>query len=317
MSPIVLTGAVPDYRVNRETQGLKIGRKTDDQSKGFPYDLPDVAFGRRAEKIRVPTHMWSACFCVNELDPNTARNFLGFIGINLRVGHVKWYSNFEIFDATLEKMYGISSPNFFPVSVARQSDRQAMKKMEDILTETKEKSGSNAVKNKMELPLPNDDANYWDREEHSIEKLIGITMQQEINVAYNLYYHIFPESKKRAATVTIGVLDKESGPPKKRPRTTTPRKKRSVTTSPVHSQYALIKVVDASLTSDLSLTTCTFKETYDGWEETHKLNLEEGAFIKDPKPAGEAELSAVINDNTVPERASTTQHISIVLTGRN
>ena len=172
----------------------------------------------------------------------------------------------------------------------------------------------------MKLPSLTDAANYWDKAEHSFEKLIVKTMQQDINAAHNLYHQIVPRKEKISATVVFEVVDKKSGQPKKRQkpgRTSELRKKRNVIASPVHSKYALIKVVAASLKSNISLTMCTFKITYDGGEETHLLNLEEGVFIEDPKPMGEVEVSAFIIEIPVPERASTTQHLNIVWTGRN
>ena len=113
--------------------------------------------------------MWSACFCVTKSGPARVENFLGFIGINLRVGHVKWYSNFDIFDATLKKMYRIfANDKFFPTfTMTQQSDRQKA-----LLLKAKGKSGSDAVKNKMEVPEPTDDDGYWDQRDHSFEELL-------------------------------------------------------------------------------------------------------------------------------------------------
>ena len=130
---------------------------------------------------------------------------------------------------------------------------------------------------------------------------------------------MYPIGGNVAATLNVGKRerddDEEKGRAKKKPKGVgnTLRKKRNVNTSPVQDKYALIKVVDTSSTSNLSLTTCTFEETYDGVEELH---LEKGVFIKDPKTTGENEVSVFVNEIQVPERASTTQHISITLTGR-
>ena len=79
MTPVVFTGAVPNYWGNLDTknpkpEGLKIGRKRG--STTFPFNDPLESYNEWADNIRVPTHMWSACFCVDAstTTTTTARN---------------------------------------------------------------------------------------------------------------------------------------------------------------------------------------------------------------------------------------------------
>jgi len=351
--PIIFTGAVPFYDIEHGAEKeLKIGQKI--KSKVHAWASPVEKQANMIAKVTIPSHMWTAMFCyktptteeeeeakkdpTQQQFPGSIISFISYIGLNIQTGKVKWYSNPTTFQNILSKMYfgapdsdsGAPTTKFFPANldslIAQEPGRpgvvelvnKAIKKKED----KKKKEVGSGVMTMLEGPSSTDnpsDETWWD----DVAQSITNRRKQITEEMRDVYI-----SKLNTLIATVEVLGKkrrasgQAGAQRKR-QNRRPKRDVELHTSVLETNatFSLIKLVDSSTTSDITISQCTIKETYAGGEEEHIISFEKNLLIGDPNTANGAEIDANITRNGVEveleEKVSSMTRLSITLVPRH
>lgn len=347
-TPIIFTGAVPDYWGLQETElqnlispKLKIGQKQPVEYTKT-WDTPMFKEMKSEGRITVPTHMWSAFMCTG-IDNKIVKH-LAYIGMNVQVGVVKWYNDPVIFQNTLKQMYRIEETGpFFPPTVSFPGKESAEQKaITALLKKAVEKSEATSVRYQTFLPnsikylLPSDlekfkdkedDEHWWDQSYMDMFEVRNRIKKQKFDVLAKQLGVDLTMVQLGADFENLDIEDSDDMSTDNQPQTKKrklvneekKRKKRSIQHS-VETKFALIEMVDASPISNITLSQCTFEEIYDGGNEQHIINFKDNVFVENKDTTGDdLKVSLVKNGKNIemPSMPSSSRYINIVLKPRD